>query len=482
MAERFPEGFLWGGATAANQCEGAYLEDGRGMSLIDLIPCGDDRMAVMRAEKNYRAVLQDAYFPSHNAIDHYHRWKEDIALFAEMGFKVYRFSIAWTRIFPTGEDAEPNESGLRFYDELIGMLHQYGIEPLITLCHFDLPVTLLEKYGGWKDRRTIDAFLRFCKTVFERYRGKVKYWLTFNEINMLMHLPFGGAGAIFEPGEDPDKVKYQIAHHELVASAKAVDLCHRIDPEAKVGCMLAGGTYYPWSCDPEDVMEAIRQDHVNYFFSDVQVRGRYARYALKMMEKRGVTPQMEPEDEQILAQGCVDFVSFSYYSSRCISAHPEKTGALQTTNAAKTLRNPHLSSSEWGWQIDPLGLRVVLNNLYDRYQKPLFIVENGLGARDTVEADGSIHDPYRIDYLRRHIQAMERAVNEDGVELLGYTTWAPIDLVAASTGQMSKRYGFIHVDMNDDGTGTKTRRRKDSFYWYKQVIATNGQDLGEEKN
>ena len=286
MADRFPEGFLWGGATAANQCEGGYDLDGRGPSLIDLIPAGPDRMAVMKGEKSYRDVPADARFPSRFGIDHYRRWKEDVALFAEMGFKCYRFSIAWTRIFPTGEDETPNEAGLRFYDGLIDALLAHGIQPLVTLCHFDLPVALLERYGGWKSRRTIDAFLRYCRVVLERYRGKVKYWLTFNEINMLMHLPFGGAGAVFEPGEDPDKVKYQIAHHELVASALAVRLAHQIDPANQVGCMLAGGTYYPWSCDPEDVFAAIGQDHVNYFFSDVQVRGRYAPYAVKMMARR----------------------------------------------------------------------------------------------------------------------------------------------------------------------------------------------------
>lgn len=322
MAHRFPEGFLWGGATAANQCEGGYDADGRGPSLVDVIPAGPDRMAVLRGEISYKDVPADAYYPSHLSIDHYHRWKEDIALFAEMGFKVYRFSIAWTRIFPTGEDAQPNEAGLKFYEELIDTLHGYGIEPLITLCHFDLPMALLEKYGGWKDRRTIDAFTRYCATVFRRFKGKVKYYLTFNEINMLMHLPFGGAGAVFEPGENKDKVKYQIAHHELVASAKAVALCHSIDPDAKVGCMLAGGTYYPWSCDPEDVFSAIQQDHVNYFFSDIQVRGRYAPYAIKKMERMGVTPQMEPEDEAILRAGCVDFVSFSYYSSTTATNDP----------------------------------------------------------------------------------------------------------------------------------------------------------------
>ena len=479
MAHRFPEGFLWGGATAANQCEGGYDADGRGPSLVDVIPAGPDRMAVLRGEISYKDVPADAYYPSHLSIDHYHRWKEDLALFAEMGFKVYRFSIAWTRIFPTGEDAQPNEAGLKFYEELIDTLHGYGIEPLITLCHFDLPMALLEKYGGWKDRRTIDAFTRYCETVFRRFKGKVKYYLTFNEINMLLHLPFTGAGLVFHPGENVQQVQYQAAHHELVASAKAVKLAHEKMPGAMVGCMLAAGQYYPRTCAPEDIRAAQEADRDNYFFTDVQARGAYPVWAEKRMERAGIVLQTEPEDEKTLREGTVDFVSFSYYSSRCISAHPEKTGAMQTTNAAKTLRNPHLKASEWGWQIDPLGLRIVLNDLYDRYQLPLFIVENGLGARDTVEPDGSIHDTYRIDYLREHIKAMEQAVNEDGVDLIGYTTWGPIDLVASSTGQMSKRYGFIYVDMNDDSSGSKDRSRKDSFYWYKQVIATNGEDLGE---
>ncbi len=476
---KMPADFLWGGAIAANQCEGGWDADGRGPSIIDMIPWGPDRLAVLRGEKDYRTVDADAYFPSHESIDFYGHWREDLKLFAEMGFKCLRFSIGWTRIFPTGEDTEPNEAGLRFYEELIDTMRSYGMEPLITLCHFDLPMALVEKYGGWRSRKTIDAFERYCETVFRRYGGKVKYWLTFNEINMLMHLPFGGAGLVVAEGEDLTKAKYQVAHNELVASAKAVRLGHQLMPGAQFGCMLAGGTYYPWRCDPEDVWAAIGQDHVNYFFSDVQARGYYAPYALKKMEKLGVMPHMEPEDKATLAEGAVDFVSFSYYSSRCIAAHPEKVGAMQTTNAAKTLRNPHLKASEWGWQIDPLGLRIVLNNLYDRYQKPLFIVENGLGAKDTVEADGSIHDDYRIDYMRRHIEAMEQAVNEDGVELLGYTSWGPIDLVSSSTGEMSKRYGFIYVDMDDKGNGSKARSRKDSFYWYKHVIETQGEELGE---
>ena len=434
-------------------------------------------MQVMKGELDYHTLSADAYYPGRVAIDHYNHWKEDIALFAEMGFKCYRFSISWTRIFPTGEDEQPNEAGLAFYEQIIDECLKNGIEPLITICHFELPIALLEKYGGWRDRRTITAFVRFAETLFHRFKSKVKYWLTFNEINMLMHLPFGGAGVYFQQGEDPDRVKYQVAHHELVASAMAVKLGHSIDPNYQIGCMLAGGTYYPWSCNPEDVWSAIQQDHVNYFFSDIQVRGCYAPYALKKLERQGIMPVMEREDTAILAEGTVDFVSFSYYSSRCIAAHPEKIGVEQTTNAAKTLKNPYLQSSEWGWQIDPLGLRIVLNNLYDRYQKPLFIVENGLGAKDVVEPDGSINDDYRIDYLRTHISAMIDAVVEDGVELLGYTSWAPIDLISASTGEMSKRYGYIYVDKDDAGNGSMERRRKKSFYWYKKVIASRGEDL-----
>lgn len=477
MAKQLPKEFLWGGATAANQLEGGWDADGKGPGLIDMIPWGPDRVAVMRGQKDYHTLPADAYYPGRKAIDYYHRWKEDIALFAEMGFRCYRFSVSWGRIFPSGEEEQPNEAGLAFYEAIVDECLKYGIEPLITLCHFELPVAMLEKYGGWRDRRTIHAFVKLCEALFRRFRGKVKYWLTFNEINMLMHLPFGGAGVCFRPGENEDQVKYQVAHHELLASALAVRLGHEIDPNYKIGCMLAGGTYYPWSCNPEDVWAAIQQDHVNYFFSDIQVRGYYAGYALKKLERQGILPVMEPEDAAIMAAGTVDFVSFSYYSSRCIAAHPEKIGAQQTTNAAKTLRNPHLESSEWGWQIDPLGLRIVLNNLYDRYQKPLFIVENGLGAKDVVEEDGSIHDNYRIAYLRAHISAMIDAVVEDGVELWGYTSWAPIDLISASTGEMSKRYGYIYVDQDDAGQGSLERRRKDSFYWYKKVIASQGADL-----
>lgn len=478
---KFPKGFLWGGATAANQCEGAYQAGGRGLSSVDVIPFGEDRFPVAMGKLEMLDCDADHYYPSHKAIEMFHHFKEDIALFAEMGFKCYRLSIAWTRILPNGDDAQPNEEGLHFYDELFDECHKYGMEPLVTICHFDTPIALIKKYGGWKDRRMVDAYVHYCEVLFRRYAGKVKYWLTFNEINMLLHLPFTGAGLVFHPGEDEAQIKYQAAHYELVASAKAVKLAHELMPGAMVGCMLAAGQYYPRTCAPEDVLAAQTADRENYFFIDVQSRGAYPVWAKKQMERQGIRLQCQPEDEQILREGTVDFISFSYYSSRCITTDKEllsEGGASgNAANAFATVQNPYLSASDWGWAIDPVGLRVTLNTIYDRYEKPLFIVENGLGAVDTVEADGSIHDNYRIDYLRAHIVEMEKAINLDGLPLMGYTTWGPIDLVSASTGEMKKRYGFIYVDKDNDGNGTLVRSRKDSFYWYKKVIASDGEDL-----
>ena len=480
MANAFPKGFLWGGATAANQCEGGWQEGGKGLSTVDVVPFGEDRMPVSRGLKKMLACDAQHQYPAHEAIDMYHHFKEDIKLFAEMGFKCYRFSIAWTRILPNGDDDTPNEAGLKFYEEMIDECLKYGIEPLITICHFDTPVALIQKYGGWKDRRMIDAYLKYCTAIFTRYAGKVKYWLTFNEINMLLHMPFMGAGILFEEGENPTEVKYRAAHYELVASAKAVQLAHKLMPGSMVGCMLAAGQYYPFTCNPDDVYAAMEADRDNYFFIDAQARGAYPVWAWKRMERAGIHLDCTEEDLAQIKAGAVDFISFSYYSSRCTSADPETVEKYKKPgNAAiMSLQNPYLAASEWGWQIDPVGLRVTLNTLYDRYQKPLFIVENGLGAVDKVEADGSIHDPYRIDYMRKHIVEMEKAVNEDGLPLLGYTMWGPIDIVSASTGEMKKRYGFIYVDKDNAGNGTLARSRKDSFYWYKQVIASNGADLG----
>lgn len=470
----FPKEFLWGGATAANQCEGAYQEDGRGLANVDTIPYGEDRFPVMLGLKKMLECDTEHFYPSHDAIDFYHRYQEDIKLFAEMNMKCYRFSIAWTRIFPNGDDETPNEKGLDFYEAVVDECLKYGIEPLITICHFDAPIALIKKYGGWKDRRMIDAFMKLCYALFTRLNGKVKYWLTFNEINMLLHLPFMGAGIYFEEGEDKNQVLYTAAHHELVASAKAVKLAHEMMPNAMVGCMLAAGQFYPYSCHPQDVYKGMESDRDNYFFIDVQARGEYPVWAIKRMEKLGVNIDITSEDTKLLQEGTVDFISFSYYASRCVSADPEINKRNAKGNAVfSAVKNPYLKASEWGWQIDPLGLRITCNALYDRYQKPLFIVENGLGANDTVEEDG-IHDTYRIDYMREHIKAMDAVINEDGLPLLGCTFWGIIDLISASTGEIKKRYGTIYVDKQVDGSGNLERKKKDSFVWYQKVIESNG--------
>lgn len=467
--------FLWGGATAANQCEGGWKEGGRGMAIVDVIPHGADRMPVMKGILDYRKLPEDSNYPGREAIDMYGHYKEDIALFAEMGFKCYRFSFSWSRLFPTGEEAEPNKEGLQFYDNLVNELLKYDIEPVVTLCHFDAPLGLVEKYGSWKSRRMTEFFLRYCDVVFRHFKGRIRYWITFNEINMLMHLPFMGAGIRFEEGENELQVKYQAAHHELMASAMAVKLAREISPDFQVGCMLAAGSVYPYSCNPADVWESMKKDRENYFFIDVQVRGEYPEYAQKYLKQQGIQLEMQEGDKEILKENTVDFISLSYYNSRCVRTDGQ--GEAAGGNVFASAKNPYLECSQWGWPIDPMGFRITLNALYDRYRKPLFVVENGLGAVDVPEADGTVHDDYRIDYLSSHIRAMIAAAEEDGVDLIGYTPWGCIDLISATTGEMSKRYGFIYVDKNDDGEGTLERRRKKSFDWYREVIASNGEKL-----
>lgn len=461
----FPRNFLWGGATAANQCEGAYLEDGKGLSIQDVLPKGFKVITEEPTPDNLKL----------KGIDYYHRYKEDIKLFAGMGFKVYRFSIAWSRIFPTGEEAQPNKAGLKFYDDVIDECHKYGIEPLITISHYETPLALARKYNGWSNRIMIDLYLKYCQVLFERYKGKVKYWITFNEINSILHQPFV-SGAILTPkAQLSNQQLYQAIHYELVASAKAVQLAHSIDPEYKVGSMILAVTIYPLTPNPDDIIEVMELDNEVYLFSDVQALGAYPYYAKRVFEEKGVQLEISDEDREALTH-TVDFVSFSYYSSNCAAAD-HSLGEPTGSNMVPTLkRNPYSKVSEWGWQIDPKGLRYSLIELYDRYRKPLMVVENGMGAKDVVEADGSIHDPYRVEYFRQHISEMGKAIDE-GVEMWGYTTWAPIDLISASTNQMSKRYGFIYVDQDDLGNGTLARSRKDSFYWYKKVIASNGEDL-----
>lgn len=471
---RFPQGFLWGGALAANQAEGAHLEGGKGLTTVDMIPHGANRMAVKLGQEKRFTLRDDEFYPSHEAIDFYHRYKEDIALMAEMGFTVFRTSIAWSRLYPKGDEQEPNAEGIAFYRALFEECRKYGIEPLVTLCHFDVPMHLVVEYGSWRNRQMVDFFTRYARTCFEAFDGLVKYWLTFNEINILLHSPFSGAGLVFEEGEEREQVKYQAAHHELVASALATQIAHEVNPANQVGCMLAGGSFYPYSCKPEDVWAALQKERENLLFIDVQARGAYPAYAASLFREKGIQLVKAPEDDDILKHS-VDFVSFSYYASRCASADMN-AGNTSAANVVKSLRNPHIQQSQWGWGIDPLGLRITMNSLYDRYQKPLFLVENGLGAMDEINADGEIEDDYRIDYLRAHISAMGDAI-ADGVPLLGYTSWGCIDLVSASTGEMSKRYGFVHVDRDDAGQGTLARRRKKSFWWYRQVIASNGEDL-----
>ncbi|ROZ64341.1 glycoside hydrolase family 1 protein [Kocuria soli] len=467
MTTTFPEGFLWGGATAANQFEGAYDQDGKGLSIQDIMPKGIVAPPTEEpTEDNLKLV----------GIDFYNRYAEDIALFAEMGFKTFRFSIGWSRIFPNGDNETPNEEGLAFYDRVLDELEKHGIEPLVTISHYETPLNLAREYDGWTDRRLIDFYERYAKTLFERYGKRVKYWLTFNEINAIMHAPLM-AGGILTPKEQLSKQDlYQAIHHELVASARVTRLAHELNPDLKVGCMLIAMPTYPLTPDPQDVLAAKEAEHVNYAFGDVHCRGSYPGYFLRTLRENGVELNITDEDREDL-KNTVDFVSFSYYVSVCESAAPDK--AKGQGNIMGGVPNPTLKASEWGWQIDPVGLRIVLNDYWDRWQKPLFIVENGLGAKDElVEVDGvkTVVDDYRIDYLNQHLYQVGEAI-ADGVDLLGYTTWGCIDLVSASTAQLSKRYGFIYVDRNDDGTGTLERYKKKSFDWYKDVIATNGGSL-----
>lgn len=482
----FRENFYWGGATASNQCEGAWNEDGKGESCADHFSAGS-----LTKARTFDAELKDGErYPSHEGIDHYHRFKEDIDLFAEMGFKMYRMSINWTRIFPNGDDETPNQKGLDHYREVFEYCKKKNIEPLVTLSHYEFPYALTKKWNGWADRRTIDCFVKYTKTVMNEYKDLVKYWLTFNEINISMMGAFGNTMSLgMEPinnemnlgkptPETPEQAttRFTALHHQFIASAKTVIEGKKINPNFKFGCMIAGSAAYPYSCNPNDISHAWQQQQLaNFYCADVQVRGEYHPLTNKVLKGFNATIKMEDGDLEILKEGKVDFYSFSYYMSSCVTADPEV--AKSAGNMMFGVKNPYLKASEWGWQIDPEGLRYYLNEVYNRYRVPIICVENGIGAKDELTEDKKIHDDYRINYLRDHIKAMEKAI-EDGVDLFGYTMWGCIDLVSASTGEMAKRYGFIYVDKNDDGSGTLERYRKDSFYWYKKVIESNGKDLG----
>lgn len=469
----FPKNFLWGGAVAANQCEGAYQEDGKGLSVQDVLP---------RGIRGSRTKLPTEENLKLEAIDFYHRYPQDIKMFAEMGFKVFRTSIAWSRIFPKGDEEQPNEARLEFYDRVFEECRKYGIEPLVTLSHYETPLYLAETYNGWTDRRMIGFYERYVRTVFKRYRGKVKYWLTFNEINSLLHAPFMSGGIANMQGLTEQDL-YQAAHHELVASALATKIGHEMMPDAMIGCMILSMPTYPLTPSPDDVIAAMDAEHRNYFYGDVHVRGKYPGYMKRYFREHGIQIQFAPEDEEIL-KNTVDFVSFSYYMSVCATSDPEKQ-KKGLGNLLGGVPNPTLKASDWGWQIDPKGLRYVLNMFYDRYQKPLFIVENGLGAVDVLNEDENgnktVEDDYRIQYLKDHLIQVGEAV-QDGVEIMGYTSWGCIDVVSASTAELKKRYGYIYVDRNDDGTGTMERYKKKSFYWYQKVIESNGEVLYSEED
>lgn len=478
----FPEGFLWGGATADFQYEGGYQEGRKGLSSHDFETTGcseRERQITLklkdgsRGSVNYRDsfpegaeahLYDDVYYPSHRATDFYHHWKEDIALFAEMGFKTYRFSICWSRIYPRGNEETPNEEGLRFYEQVIDELHRYHIEPMITICHDEVPFYLCKEYDGWHGRETIDCYVRFAVTLFERFKDQVKYWITFNEINAV-----GGYAQIGTHRQDSQTV-YQAVHHMFVASAKAIKYGKEIMKDAMFGTMFAMSELYPATCRPEDIFAAYSKRRESFFHIDVMARGRYPNYANEIFTRKNVKLSKASGDDELISNHTIDFISISYYRSSITSAGSE-VGVMGGQ------QNPYLEVSEWGAAIDPLGLRYCLNQLYDRYQKPLFVIENGLGAEDRIGLDETVHDPYRINYLSQHLEQLKTAIIIDKVPCFGYTMWGCTDLVSLSSGEMKKRYGFIYVDMDDQGKGSLKRVRKDSFYWYRKVIETNGADL-----
>lgn len=484
---KFPEGFLWGGATAANQIEGGWNEGGKGWSVSDAARAkfGHDVQDYSKhneiSSKDIQIALENpddiVNYPKRHGSDFYHRYKEDIALLAEMGFKVYRMSIAWSRIYPNGDDLEPNEEGLAFYDKVFDECLKYGIQPIVTMSHYEPPLNLVLNYQGWYSREVIGFFEKYVRTICKRYKDKVKYWLTFNEIDSIIRHPYTTGGLIADrfEGYNFEEVCYQAMHHQFVASALATKIAHEIIPDCKVGCMITKLSYYPMTCKPEDILESQHRMRNIYAYSDTQVFGEYPSYLLSYYRNNNINIKKEPEDDIIMKKYPVDFVSFSYYMSSCVAkddSEYEKTAG----NTVMGIKNPYLKSSEWGWQIDPIGLRISLVDLYDRYRKPLFIVENGLGAKDVL-IDGKVHDDYRIDYYKKHFEAMLDAIQIDGVDLMGYTSWGCIDLISESTKQISKRYGFIYVDIDDYGNGTYNRYRKDSFYWYKKVIENNSIDF-----
>ncbi len=471
MSHGLKQDFLWGGAVAAHQIEGGWNKGNKGTSIADVMSAGAHGIKRVITE----GVKEGVFYPNHSAIEFYDHYKEDVALFAEMGFKCFRTSIAWSRIFPRGDETTPNEEGLKYYDDLFDTLLAKGIEPVITLSHFEMPYVLAKEYGGFRNRKLIEFFVRYAEVVMNRYKNKVKYWMTFNEINNQASFEedlftWTCSGLLFEEEDHREQIVLQAVHHELLASALVVKKGHEINPEFKIGCMLAFVPIYPYSCAPNDMMKSVEEMRSRWYYGDVHARGAYGSYAKAMWKQKNITIEMLPGDEDILKEGVVDYIGLSYYMSHAVKA-------VESKDENANVKNPYITASDWGWQIDPVGLRYSLSVLYERYQKPLFIVENGLGAIDQAGPDGKIHDVYRIEYLRNHIREMKKAVELDGVDLMGYTVWGCIDIVSFGTGEMKKRYGFIHVDKDNEGNGTLKRTKKESFDWYRRVIETNGEEL-----
>ncbi|NFA42381.1 glycoside hydrolase family 1 protein [Clostridium botulinum] len=462
----FPENFLWGGSTSAYQVEGAWNEDGKGLSVIDMCdhPEGTADFKI--------------------ASDHYHRFKEDVKLFSEMGLKAYRFSIAWTRIIPQGT-GEVNEKGIKFYNDLIDELNKYNIEPIVTMFHFDLPYTLEEK-GGWSNRDTIDAFSKYAKVLFERFGSKVKYWLTINEQNTMILHP--GAIGIPKGGKLPSKKElYQQNHHMLLAQAKVMNLCHEMCPNGKIGPALNTTAMYGETCNPLDAIAAHNWETIRcWSFLDMAVRGKYNKLAWSYLMDRGLEPIIEDGDMDIMKNAKPDFIAINYYSTATIAASKgdasdisaragDQQIMLGEQGVYRAAENPYVDKTKYGWVVDPIGLRMTLRKVSERYDLPILITENGIGAPDKLEKNETINDDYRIDYIRKHLEQLKLAIN-DGVEVMGYCPWSAIDVVSTHQGY-GKRYGFIYVNRDEFDLKDLRRIKKKSFNWYKNVINTNGEEL-----
>lgn len=482
--KEFPKGFFWGGSIAACQSEGAWNEDGKSMTIAEAFHAINGskekrRRQMMITKEMLNEAKRDKEvknYPKRIGIDFYHTYEEDIKLIADTGMNLFRFSIAWSRVFPTSDCKHVNETALAFYDRVIEQCLQNGMEPLVTISHFDLPVYIVDEYGGWDDRRVIDMFLNFCELLFTRYKGKVRYWIPFNEINMSVKAAQKTLGILYEDSPLYKQRIFQALHYQHVASAFATKRAHEIDNNNQVGAMIGAFTVYPMTPKPEDVFATMNEELLrNYFSLDVLSNGKYPYYILHYFKQNNIQLNISESDLQCIENNCCDFIGTSYYSSS-VFAHNNEGLELTSANVSLVIKNPYLESSEWGWQIDPLGIRYLLNKLYDRYHKPLFILENGLGYKDKLCDDKTIHDVYRIDYLKQHIVEVKKAI-DDGVDVRCYAIWSPIDIISSGTSEMSKRYGLIYVDQNDVGEGSKKRYRKDSFAWFKQVVQTNGNSL-----